>query len=291
MIASDTRALGASRRRPRTGRIAGRVIVYAVALAGAILFSMPFVWMLSTSVKPGYEVLIVPPKWIPDVWMWENYTKPWSSLPFALFYRNTAIIAFTDIVATLVSSSLAAFAFARMRFRFREFLFILVLSTMMLPSQVTLIPIYVFWTKLGMVNTLLPLIIPSFFGSPFNIFLLRQFMMTTPLEMDDAARIDGANWFQIYSRIMLPMTAPALGVVAIYEFTFRWNDFLGPLIYLNEANNFTISLGLQLLNSQYVTEIQQIMAQTILAIIPVLVIFFAAQRFYIQGVVISGVKG
>lgn len=291
MRTTDTQSAVVTRHRLRPGSITRRLVIYALTLFGAVVFSMPFVWMLSTSVKPGFEVLKVPPQWIPSTWEWDNYTKPWTNLPFALFYRNTAIIAFTDIIATLVASSLAAFAFARMRFRVREALFILVLSTMMLPMQVTLIPIYVFWSKLKLVNTLLPLIIPAFFGSPFNIFLLRQFMMTIPLEMDDAARIDGANWFQIYSRIMLPLSAPALGVVAIYEFTFRWNDFLGPLIYLNEPSNFTISLGLQLLNSQYVTEIQQIMAQTILAIIPVLVIFFVAQRFYIQGVVISGVKG
>jgi multiple sugar transport system permease protein len=281
----------ARRRSLSIGRVSGRTLIYLLTFAGAFLYSMPFIWMLSTSVKPGYEVLLVPPKWIPSVFQWENYTKPWFNLPFQLFYRNTTIIAVIDIVATLAASSIVAFAFARMRFRGRDWLFMLVLSTMMLPMQVTLIPIYVFWSKLSLINSFFPLIVPSFFGSPFNIFLLRQYMLTIPLEMDDAARIDGASWFQIYSRIMLPLAAPALGVVAIGEFTFRWNDFLGPLIYLNEANNFTISLGLTLLNSQYVIEIQQIMAQTILAVIPVLLVFFFTQRFYIQGVVISGVKG
>lgn len=290
MIAAQASARPKSRSR-RTAWLTGRVVIYALVIGGAVLYSMPFIWMLSTSVKPGYDVLKVPPQWIPSVWQWDNYTVPWGNLPFLLFYRNTAVIAVTDIIATLASSSMVAFAFARMRFRGRDLLFMLVLSTMMLPGQVTLIPIYVFWSKVGVINTLWPLIIPSFFGSAFNIFLLRQYMLTVPLEMDDAARIDGASWFQIYSRIILPMAAPALGVVAIGEFTFRWNDFLGPLIYLNEANNFTISLGLQLLNSQYVTQIQQIMAQTIVAVIPVLVVFFVTQRFYIQGVVISGVKG
>lgn len=275
----------------RLGFWSGRAIVYALVLLGATLYSMPFVWMLSTSVKPGYQVYVIPPVWIPEVWNWENYILPWRNLPFATFYKNTALITVTCIVATLASSSLVAFAFARMRFRGRDILFLVVLSTMMLPGQVTLIPIYVLWSKLGLVNTLWPLMIPAFFGSPFNIFLIRQYMMTIPLEMDDAARIDGAGWFQIYYRIVLPLSAPALGVVAIYAFTYHWNDFLMPLIYLNDSNNFTLSLGLQLLNSRYVVEIQQTMAQTILAIIPVLIVFFLAQRFYIQGIVISGVKG
>jgi multiple sugar transport system permease protein len=291
MIASDTAALERTRRPIRVGWLIGRVVIYVIVVLGAILFATPFIWMLSTSVKPGYEVFKVPPVWIPSKWEWDNYWAPWSNLPFLAFYRNTAIIAIFDIIATLASSSIVAFAFARMRFRGRDALFILVLSTMMLPSQVTLIPIYVLWSKLKLVNTLWPLMIPTLFGSAFNIFLLRQYMMTVPLAMDDAARIDGASWFQIYSQILLPLSAPALGVVAIYEFTFRWNDFLGPLIYLNDPQNFTITLGLQLLNSQYVTQTQQIMAQTIISIIPVLVVFFVAQRYYLQGLVITGVKG
>jgi multiple sugar transport system permease protein len=291
MIAAESRPLVKTKHTVQFGRIITRFILYIVILAGAVLFSMPFIWMLSTSVKPGYEVFKVPPVWIPSKWEWDNYTAPWSALPFARFYSNTATITLVDIIATLASSSIVAFAFARMRFRGRGFLFILILSTMMLPGQVTLIPLYVLWSRLGLVNTLWPLMIPSFFGSAFHIFLLRQYMMTIPLQMDDAARIDGAGWFQIYSRIILPLSAPALGVVAIYEFTYRWNDFLGPLIYLNDPSNFTISLGLQLLNSQYVTQTQQIMAQTILSIIPVLVVFFLAQRYYLQGLVITGVKG
>jgi ABC-type glycerol-3-phosphate transport system permease component len=293
MIASDAqlRAGVATRHSFHLGWWIARVVIYAVVLLGAVLFATPFVWMLSTSVKPGYEVFKVPPVWIPSTWQWDNYWVPWSQLPFLSFYRNTTIMTCVDIVATMVSSSLVAFGFSRMRFRGRGVLFILVLATMMLPPQVTLIPIYVLWSRLHLVNSLWPLMIPSFFGSAFNIFLLRQFMMTIPLQMDDAARIDGANWFQIYSRIILPLASPALGVVAIYEFTFRWNDFLGPLIYLNDPANFTVTLGLQLLNSQYVIETQRIMAQTTISIIPVLVVFFVAQRYYLQGLVITGIKG
>lgn len=252
---------------------------------------MPFVWMLSTSVKPGYQVYLIPPVWIPAKFEWENYIRPWLNLPFATFYRNTIIITVLGMTGTLLSSSLVAFAFARMRFRGRDVLFLLMLSTMMLPSQVTLVPLYILFSKLGWINTFLPLIVPQWFGSAFNIFLLRQYMMTIPLEMDDAARMDGAGWFQLYWRILMPLSAPALGVVAIFSFTYNWNDYLHPLIYLNAVQNFTVSLGLPLLNSRYVTEIQQTMAQSVLAILPVLAVFFFAQRYYIQGIVISGVKG
>jgi multiple sugar transport system permease protein len=272
-------------------RYAGRTVLYLVVGFFAFLYAMPFIWMLSTSVKPGYQVYVVPPIWIPDQFNWSNYTAPWFNLPFHLFYLNTIVITVTSIIGTLISSSLVAFAFARMRFRGREALFVLVLSTIILPQQVTLIPQYLIFTKLGWINTALPLIVPYWFGSPFNIFLIRQYMMTIPLEIDDAARIDGAGWLQLYSRIVLPMAAPALGVVTIMSFNFHWNDYLHPLLYLNETKNFTLSLGLPLLNSRYITDIQQTMAQTVLAVIPVLFIFFFAQRYYIQGVVVTGVKG
>jgi multiple sugar transport system permease protein len=275
----------------RLGQRVGRILIYAAVILGAFLYAMPFFWMLSTSVKPGNEIFLIPPKWIPSTFEWSNYVTPWNNLPFANFYKNTLIITLWGIFWTVLSSSLVAFAFARMRFRGRDPLFMLILATMMLPGQVTLVPVYVLWSKLQLVNTLWPLMIPYMFATPFNIFLLRQYMMSIPLEYDDAARIDGANWLQIYYRVILPMTAPAMGVVAIFAFTFHWNEFLGPLIYLNDPTQFTVSLGLQLLNSRYVIAIQQTMAQTIIAIIPVLVVFFVAQKSYIQGIVISGVKG
>lgn len=272
-------------------RYAGRSVLYVVVAGMAVLYAMPFVWMVSTSVKPSYQIYVVPPIWIPETFDWSNFVNPWYNLPFPRFYYNTIVVTVTSIIGTLLSSSLVAFAFARMRFRGRGFLFVLVLSTLILPQQVTLIPQYLLFTKLGWINTLLPLIVPYWFGSAFPIFLIRQYMMTIPLEIDDAARIDGAGWFQLYWRIVMPMAAPALGVVGILSFNFHWNDYFHPLIYLNETTNFTVALGLPLLNSRYVADIQQTMAQTVLAIIPVMVVFFLAQRFYIQGVVVSGVKG
>ena len=281
----------ARKRRIRVGHIARRFILYALVLTGAVTYAMPFVWMLSTAVKPGYQVYLVPPVWLPERYDWSNFWVPWNNLPFAQFYANTAIVTFFTVAGTLVSSSMVAFAFARMRFRGRDRLFLLVLSTMMLPNQVTLVPLYLLFTKLGWINSLLPLIVPHWFGSAFHIFLLRQYMMSTPLELDDAARIDGASWLDIYWRISVPLARPAIGVVSIFAFTGAWNDYLYPLIYLNETKNFTIALGLPLLSSRYVTEIQQTMAQTVLAILPLILAFFLAQRYYIQGVVVTGVKG
>ncbi len=290
-VRTETADLHQTKRGLRSAFWVGRVLIYVVLVFFGVLYMAPFAWMLSTSVKPGFEVFVIPPQWIPSKFEWDNYWQPWSALPFATFYWNTIKMTVFDILATLASCSAVAFGFARMRFRGRDFLFLVVLATMMLPGQVTLIPVYVLWSRLGLVNTLWPLMIPYLFASPFNVFLLRQYMMTIPIEYDDAARIDGASWFQIYSRVILPMSAPVLGVIAIFSFTFHWNDFLGPLIYLNEEQNFVISLGLQLLNSRYSIAIQQTMAQTIIAIIPVLVVFFVAQKYYIQGIVITGVKG
>jgi multiple sugar transport system permease protein len=268
-----------------------RIVLYLLVIGGALIYAMPFIWMLSTSVKPQAEIFLSPPRWLPSVWQWQNYTIPWDNLPMLTFYKNTIIVTGLNIVGTLASSSIVAFAFARMRFRGRGVLFIVILATMMLPRQVTLIPLYLIWSKLGLLNTFGPLVIPAFFGHAFSIFLLRQYMMAIPLEMDEAARIDGASWFQLYWRIILPLSAPALGVVAIYAFTTHWNDFLEPLIYLNRPDMFTLPLGLGLLNGRYGGEMQQIMAQTALSIVPVLLVFFLTQRSYMQGVVVSGVKG
>ncbi len=269
----------------------GRAFLYGVIGIGALIFSLPFLWMISTSVKPGAEVYVVPPRWIPSTFDWSNYIEPWKNLPFLTFYKNTIIVTGVSIVATLLSSSLVAFGFARVRFRGRGFLFTLVISTLMLPPQVTLVPLYLLFTKMGMINTLWPLIIQSFFGHAFSIFLLRQYMMTIPHEMDDAARIDGCGWFDIYWRIILPLSKPALGVVAIFSFQSHWSDFFNPLIYLNTADQFTVPLGLSLLNSRYATAVQQTMAMTLISIIPMILVFVIAQKKFIQGLTITGVKG
>jgi multiple sugar transport system permease protein len=283
-------AVAAARRAP-VRHLLGRALLYATILAGALLFVAPLAWMLSTAVKSPAEAYAVPIRWLPETFRWDNFVRPWRGLPFAQFYANSAVITLANVVLTVASSSLVAFAFARMRFRGRGVLFVLVLSTMMLPKQVTLIPLYVAWSKLGLLNTYWPLIVPALFGQPFSIFLLRQYMLTIPSEIDDAARIDGAGWLALYGRIILPLAAPALGVAAIFNFTLHWNEFIEPLVFLNDLRAYTVPLGLTLLNSRYAGEVPQVMAQSLLSLLPVLALFFVAQRRYLQGIVVTGLKG
>jgi ABC-type glycerol-3-phosphate transport system permease component len=212
-------------------------------------------------------------------------------LPFTTFYSNTIFITVVNIIGLVLSSSLVAFGFARIRFWGRDWIFIVLLATMMLPPQVTLIPIYLFWARLELVNTFWPLIAPEWLTNAFNVFLLRQFFMSINTELDDAARIDGAGWFTIYWRVIMPLSKPALGVIAIMAFAWNWNNFLGPLIYLNEPKNFTIAIGLRLFQTQQQQYMAETMAMTLVALIPVLVVFYIAQAKFIQGIVMTGVKG
>src|SRR5579883_1288447 len=225
-----TRSYDRSVAQRRVLRTIGRAILHLIAAIGAIIFAFPFFWMISSSVKPGYQIMLVPPVWIPDHIEWANYIRPFQNLPFGLFFQNTIIITILGMTGVLVSSSIVAFAFARMRFPGRDLIFIIMLATIMLPYPVIMIPSYVLFTRLGFINTFLPLIIPEWLGSPFVIFLLRQYMLTIPLEMDDAARIDGCGWFRLYSRIIVPLSWPVIGVAAIYSFTYHWNAFERPLI-------------------------------------------------------------
>ena len=275
-----------------TGLLSRALILLLVAV-GSIVFILPFVWMVSTSFKSSDEVLRFPPVWIPSVIHLENYFEPWRRLPFALYYRNTLTVVGLNLIGTLLSSSIVAYGFARLRFRGRNIYFLILLSTMMLPGQVTLVPVYLMFKQLGWLNTFLPLIVPNWLGGgAFSIFLLRQFFSTLPLELDDAAKIDGCGLFTIYWRILLPLTKPALATVAIFAFFGNWNDFMGPLIFLSKNSLYTISLGLQF----YVTAHGQVkwnlmMAATFLSVLPLLIVFFSAQRTFIQGVALTGIKG
>jgi ABC-type glycerol-3-phosphate transport system permease component len=277
--------------RTRAVHALGRTILYLVIAAGALIFCFPFLWMVTTSVKPADQMLLMPPVWIPRELVFENYVRPFQNLPFDMFFRNSFIITALGVLGAVSASSIVAFGFARLRWPGRDIFFVAMLATLMLPSPVTMIPRYYIFAKTGLINTFIPLILPDWLGSPFLIFLLRQYMMTIPLEYDDAARIDGAGWFGIFWRIMLPMSFPALGVAAIYSFTFHWNDFINPIIYLTRVELFTVPLGLALMNSRYATDFGGMMAVASISLIPVLIIFFTAQRYFIQGIVISGVKG
>lgn len=272
-----------------------RLLFYLLVISGAVIFSLPFLWMVSTAFKPPWQVMAFPPEWIPETLYWSNFTTSWVTLDFHVFYLNTIYLTLFNIVGTLISTSLVAFAFARLRFRGRNTLFIILLSTMMLPSQVTLIPTYVFFARLGWVNSFWPLIVPTWLAGgangAFNVFLLRQFFLTISREMDDAAKIDGAGFFDIYLRIILPMSQPVLGIITIFTFTNNWNDFFNPLIYINTTDKYTIALALRFYQTRLDVQMGPLMAQSLVALLPVLILFAFAQRYYIQGIVFTGVKG
>jgi len=266
--------------------------VYALLISGVFLVMIPFLWMLSTSLKSLEDVWMLPPQWIPHPIRWDNYIKAFQVMPFFRYTINTLVITIACIAGTLMSASLVAYGFARLRFPGRDILFFMLLATMMIPGQVTLIPTFILFKYLGWIDTIYPLTVPAFFGGgAFAVFLLRQFFMNLPIELDEAAKLDGCGPFTIYWRILLPLTKPALGSLAIFVFMGTWNDFMGPLIYLNSMSKRTIALGLNAFLGQYGGDWQLMMAAAVIFLLPCLVIFFMAQKAFIQGIVVSGSKG
>jgi ABC-type glycerol-3-phosphate transport system permease component len=256
--------------------------------AGAAVMLAPLLWMVSTSLKTDSQVAAYPPIWIPRPIVWENYVDAWNDLPTGRFYVNSFIIAGLSIVGNVFSCSLAAYAFARLRFPGRSILFSCALATLMLPGQVTLIPTYILFSRLGWLNTLLPLIVPRFLAtSAFSVFLLRQFFLTVPRDVDEAALLDGAGFITIYRAIILPLARPAIGVVIVLTFASAWNAFTEPLIYLNSLENFTVALGLRAFMSVRFIDEQSIMAMSFLATLPMLFTFFVAQRAFLRGITIG----
>jgi multiple sugar transport system permease protein len=250
--------------------------------------------MLSSSLKPLDQIFAEPPQWIPDPIMWRNYVDAWTSLPFTRFLFNTIFITALGMAASIFTSALVGYGFARYRFPGRDALFIVLLSTMMLPYVVTLIPSFLIWRWLQLINTYDPLIIGALFGGgPFFIFLMRQFMLSIPGELEEAARIDGANTLQVFLRIVLPLVRPALLAVAIFSFTGFWNDFLGPLIYLNDMPRYTMTLGMFFFvgGASEAPKWNWLMAMSTLIALPILVVFFLAQRQFIEGITLTGLKG
>jgi ABC-type glycerol-3-phosphate transport system permease component len=281
------------RTRDRLVRAAALVVV----AVGAVLFLAPFFWMISTSLKDSHDVYTFPPQIFPIPPQFGNYPKVFGELPFEQYAWNTVQITLLATVGQVITGSLVAFGFARMRFPGREALFLLLLSTIMLPDQVTLVPTFIIFRVLGWVDTFNPLIVPYWFGgSVFSIFLLRQFISTVPLELDDAAKIDGCSFFGIYYRITMPQIRPALAAVAIFSFLRHWNDFLYPVIYLNSPEKRTLQLALNYLrrtddSGGFNTNLELLMAATVVVMLPPLVVFFLAQKYFVQGVVFTGVKG
>jgi multiple sugar transport system permease protein len=280
-----------------------RALIWTLLFAGACVMILPFLWLITSSLKPELEVFRYPPKWIPTPPQFQNYIEAWTTKQlghpgFGVYLRNTFFIIILNEIAILASTSLCAYALARIDFPGKNFWFGVVLSTMMLPGVVLMIPTFVLYSRMGWVNTFLPLTVPHFFaasgGGAFFIFLLRQFFLSLPLELADAARVDGCSEVGIYSRIMLPLAKPALATVAVFTFIWTWNDYMGPLLYLNkDPKKWTVALGLAMFRtaSWQRTRWDLLMAASTMMIMPIVVIFFLAQRYFIQGIAVSGLKG
>jgi multiple sugar transport system permease protein/sn-glycerol 3-phosphate transport system permease protein len=291
IITTQARGQIGTGRRRRRSRLLELALIYGLLLAGAAILMIPLFWMLSTSLKPLDEVYIYPIIWIPSEFIWSNYADVFRNVPFARYLYNSAFISLFAIVGNLIGSSIAAFSFARLRFPGKTFLFLVMLSTLMVPAWVTMIPHFILFKWLGWLDTYLPLLVPAFFAQPFYTFLLRQFFLGIPVDLEDAARIDGCTSFGIFWRIFLPLSMPALATVAIFSFFYYWNDLLYPLIYLQSQNKFPVAMGIATFRGEQYANFALMMAAATMALLPMLVVFFFAQRLFIQGVVITGVKG
>jgi ABC-type glycerol-3-phosphate transport system permease component len=282
-----------ARRTRRIRQTLNSTTIVLLLLGFGFLFALPLFWMISTSLKVDAQIFVYPPIWIPNPIQWSNYLRAVNAIPFGLYARNTLTISILSMIGQVISSSLVGYGFARIRWPGRDLVFILVLSTMMLPYQATMIPLYIVFRKLGWVGTFAPLIVPSFFGHAFNIFLFRQFFRTIPNELADAARMDGCNEFGIYRWIILPLSKPVIATVALFDFLYNWNDFQGPLIYLQDSERYTLSLGLQSFGGNFgrAMEPAMLMAAAAIVVLPAILVFFLAQRTFIQGISLTGIKG
>lgn len=267
-----------------------RLLAHFTLIIASCFFIIPFIWMVSTSLKPLTQVFTFPPEWIPKPFMWSNYLDAMNYIPFFTYLKNTIIITVFSTVGAVISCPLVAYSFAKLKWPGRNALFIITIGVMMIPGQVTMIPLFLLFEKLGMVGTPYPLIIPAFFGVPFYIFLLRQFFMGLPDSLREAAKIDGASEFRIYLQIMLPLAKPAILAVGLFQFIASWTDFIGPLLYLTDSVQYTLSLGLQQFQSQKGSEWGLMMAVSTMMTVPIIILFFFLQKTFIKGITFSGIK-
>ncbi len=267
------------------------VVVHGLLILASLIMALPFIWMVLSSFKTQPEIFIFPPRLLPRVWRWQNYVEVTRAMPFGWFTFNSIKIAFLVVLGTILSASLAAYAFARMQFPGRETMFLIWIGCMMIPGQVTLIPQFVLFRSFGWLDTHLPLVVPSFFGNAFGTFLLRQFFMTIPMELEDAAVVDGASNFRIYWTIMMPLAMPAIATLAVFTFMGSWNNLLGPVIYLTTYKKMTLPVGLAFFRGQYGPQWPLLMAGATISVLPIVALYVFAQRYFVQGVVMSGLKG
>ncbi len=276
--------------------VSRQIVAYLALAVPAVVFIFPFFWTVASSFKSASDVYIYPPIWIPAVFQWDNYPEVFRLVPYFTWFLNTVIVVILQTLGAVISAAIVAYSFSRFRYPGRDLLFLLTLGTMMLPAEVTLIPTYLLFKELGWLNTLKPLWLPAWFGGgAFNIFLLRQFILSLPRELDEAAIVDGASYVRILWSILLPLMKPVLATVAVINFIFGWNDFLGPLVYLTSPENFTLAVGLRYFdvtpNQPGVPQLHLLMAAVVMGTVPIIVLFFAAQRYFVEGVVLSGIKG
>lgn len=266
---------------------------YVLLLIGGVLFLLPFFWQITTSLKTSADTVLYPPVLVSNPLQWQNYATLFERFPFGQYIVNSSLVTSLVIIGTVMSNSLAAYGFARLRMPGRDLIFILLLSTLMLPGIVLIIPQFVLYSRLQWINTYYPLILPAFFGNAFYLFLMRQFLLTLPHELEDAAKMDGAGYLRTYAQIILPQALPVILAVVLYAFVATWNDFLSPLIYLSEKELYTLPVALRYLAGgiRNRPEYHLLMAASTLSILPCIVLFVIAQRWFIQGTVVSGVKG
>ena len=264
------------------------ILLFVILSLGAVLILFPIAWMLSTALKSAPEIAMYPPKLLPDKPMFENFAIAWSKAPFTRYTINTLIIVFFTIIGNVLVNSFVAYGFAKIDFAGKKFLFNVILATMMIPGFVTLVPTYVIFSKLQWVNTYLPLIVPAFCGNAFHIFMMRQFYRTIPNELMEAARVDGAGHFYIWGRLMMLLVKPVLATVALISFKGAWSDFQGPLLYLSDRAKYTLQLGLQVFKGQGFTEWNYLMAVSFLSMLPILLLFFCFQNYFIEGMNVGG---
>ena len=280
----------AIKKKKSTSAIVRKVLLYVLLIIIGIIMVVPFLWMISTSLKEQYDTVKIPPVWIPNPPRWQNYVDLFTQQPMLQFMLNTIKIVFFVVLGQLFFSSLAAYSFARIKFKGRTVMFFFYIATLMVPGQVTMIPTYLMFAKVGLVDNHIVLILPAFF-SAFGVFLLRQFFMSLTKELEEAAEIDGCNPFTTYYRIMLPLIVPAMLTLGVFTLMNTWNDYMGPLIYLTTPEKYTMTLGIAYFKGVYTTQWNLVMAGSVLSVIPILVAYLCAQKYFVEGIAFSGVKG
>lgn len=270
----------------------GRVLLYLFLIIGTLVCLFPFYWMIRSSFMDIGQIFVMPPIMIPDPIVTTNYGEALEVMPYFKYLINTLIVVISNVCGSILAASICAFSFSRLRWPGRDKVFMIILTSLMMPGIVTMIPTFVMWSKLGLTNSLVPLSVPIWFGgSVYNVFLFRQFFLGIPRELDEAAYVDGASFFKVYRSIIMPLSKSVMVVVGIFSFLNSWNDFMGPLIYLNEESKYTLSLGLQLFQGSYGAQWQLLMAASLLVLFPAMLVFFFGQKHILEGIATTGIKG